>query len=80
MYKCCRNCHSYDRSTECCGNGELVSKSNVEDRIETLLEDGVIHELCEELGLPDDDSKSGDRIAAFFQETPRRRRRCSRQK
>lgn len=66
MNKCCRNCHFYNRSTECCVSGEIVSKSNTVDRIEILLEDGTIHELCEELGLPDVDSESGDRIAAFL--------------
>lgn len=66
MYKCCRNCHFYNRSTECCESGELTPRENVEDRLDILLEDGVIHGLCEELGLADDDSESGDRIATFF--------------
>ena len=66
MVKCCRNCHFYNRSTECCESDKLVLKSNVVDQIQTLLEDGMIHGLCEELGLTDDDSESGDRIAAFF--------------
>ena len=66
MDKCCRNCHFYNRSTECCESDEIVSKSSAVDQIEMLLEDGVIHGLCEELGLVDDDSETGDRIAAFF--------------
>lgn len=68
MVKCCRNCRFYNRSTECCENGTLTPSSNVSDQLTYLLEDGVIHELCEELGLPDVDSESGDRIAAFFRE------------
>lgn len=33
-----------------------------------LLEDGLIHELCVELDLLDDDCESGERIAEFFKE------------
>jgi len=66
MTKCCRNCHFYNRSTECCESGAFTPRESVEDRLYILLEDGVIHELCMELDLVDDDSESGGRIADFF--------------
>lgn len=68
MIKCCQNCHHFGKSTETCESGELKVTGGVKDRILYLLEDGIIHDLCEELGLADDDSESGDRIAEFFRE------------
>ena len=74
MIKCCQNCHFFRKSsaifeaTGICESGELKAIGGVEDRLTDLLEGGVIHELCEELGLADDDSETGDRIAAFFRE------------
>lgn len=68
MIKCCQNCHFFKKSTETCESGELKVIDGVKDQILYLLEDGMIHALCEELDIPDDDSESGDRIAEFFRE------------
>ena len=74
MIKCCQNCHYFRKSSAIfetsgiCESGELEVINDVEDQLTDLLEDGVIHDLCEELGLADDDSEAGDRIATFFRE------------
>lgn len=68
MFKCCRNCRFYNRTQERCESREIVPKveSRIEDAMYDLLEDGLIHELCVELNLPDDNCESGERIAEFF--------------
>lgn len=74
MIKCCQNCHHFRKSgaifeaSGICESGELKVITGVERRLIDLLEDGKIHELCEELGLADDDSEAGDRIADFFRD------------
>ena len=72
MIKCCQNCHHFRKSgaifeaSGICESGELKALTDVESQLTDLLEDGKIHELCEELGLTDDDSETGDRIADFL--------------
>ena len=66
MIKCCQNCHNFNRSSESCESGELKVIADVEYQIVDLLEGGVIHGLCDDLGLPDDDSETGDLIAEFL--------------
>lgn len=53
---------------ERCESREIVPEveSRIEDAMCDLLEDGLIHELCVELNLPDDNCESGERIAEFF--------------
>ena len=66
MIICCQNCRFFRKSTQTCESGELKVITGVAGRLTDLLEDGVIHGLCEELGLIDDNSETGDRIAEFF--------------
>lgn len=72
MIKCCQNCHHFGKSgaifeaSGICESGELEVIEGVADQIIQLLEDGMIHALCEDLGLSDDDSENGDQIAEFF--------------
>ena len=72
MIKCCQNCHFFRKSSSIfeasgtCESGELKVIGGVADQILYLLEDGAIHALCEDLGLSDDDSETGDQIAEFF--------------
>ena len=74
MIKCCQNCHFFRKSSSIfevsgiCESGEFKVPIGVEGRITDLLEDGKIHELCEELGLTDADSEAGDLIADFFRD------------
>lgn len=74
MIKCCQNCHHFRKSgaifeaSGICESGELKVSIGVEGRLTDLLEGGMIHGLCEELGLADDDSESGNLIADFFRD------------
>lgn len=74
MIKCCQNCHHFRKSSSIfeasgtCESDEFKVLAGVESRLTDLLEDGKIHELCEDLGLSDDDSENGDLIADFFRD------------
>lgn len=74
MIKCCQNCHHFRKSSAIfeasgiCESGELKVLVGVESQLIDMLEDGKIHELCEELGLADDDSEAGELIANFFRD------------
>lgn len=76
MAKCCRNCRFYNRTGEVCERDAImpVPENTVEENVYDLLENGRIHELCEELGLPDVDSESGEIIAEFIKTHFRDRR------